>query len=179
MIKEYKEILRKKILEQSMKSVEIKSFIKNASIFIEKLNPSSIGIYFNMENEYDVRPLIFLYPNKQFSFPKLEEDNMDFYECDQSTDFCKHHKYNFFEPIANKKIVPELFFVPGLAFDQKGNRLGFGKGHYDKYFAKKIKLGYKFILIGLCTNGLVDYIPSEPHDIKMEYLIFDSNILKT
>ena len=86
-------------------------------------------------------------------------------------------QYRFFEPKSDIKITPELVFIPGLAFDINGYRIGFGKGHYDKYFANKVQLGYKFLLIGVCCN-MQTYIPREIHDIKMDYIIFNQNILK-
>ena len=60
--------------------------------------------------------------------------------------------------------------VPAVAFDRKGNRLGRGKGYYDRLLAgskaTKVGVGYEFQLLG--------EIPAEPHDIRMDMVITQS-----
>ncbi len=62
----------------------------------------------------------------------------------------------------------DVFIVPGLAFDEEGNRIGFGKGYYDDLLARapkavKIALAYDFQMIGTMTP--------EQHDIKMDMVV--------
>jgi 5-formyltetrahydrofolate cyclo-ligase len=135
-------------------------------------------LYKSLLHEFDLTSIIDVYPTIEFCFPKINDENMEFYLCNKDTSFLKNSKYNFLEPFSDIKTIPELLFVPGLRFDINGYRLGFGKGHYDKYFAKKFKLGYKFTLVGVSPYKLEIQIPIEPHDVKMDYLIFGSNILK-
>ena len=80
---------------------------------------------------------------------------------------------SYFEPASNNVVIPDLIFIPGIAFDIKGYRLGMGKGHYDKYLA-----GHKAIKIGICrgTNLLTTIYP-ESHDIKMNHIITEDMIL--
>ena len=60
-----------------------------------------------------------------------------------------------------------VIIVPGLMFDKELNRLGYGKGYYDKYL--KSKNIYK---IGLCYScNLIDSLEIEEHDIKMDLVI--------
>lgn len=83
--------------------------------------------------------------------------------------------YGILEP---KKIQPadisdiDFFLVPGIVFDKNGNRIGFGKGYYDKILtqsnAEKCALCYEF--------QLLDKIPSDLHDIKMNTIITEENI---
>jgi 5-formyltetrahydrofolate cyclo-ligase len=65
-------------------------------------------------------------------------------------------------------------FIPGLAFDRIGFRLGWGKGYYDRAFEnfRGVKVGVLFSL-QLYEPGL----PSESHDICMDYLLTEDNIL--
>lgn len=67
-----------------------------------------------------------------------------------------------------------LIIVPGVAFDPQGNRLGFGKGFYDRFLprapqALKVALAYDF--------QLIHRLPREPWDIKMDYIITESRII--
>jgi len=59
----------------------------------------------------------------------------------------------------------DVALVPGVAFDHLGNRLGRGGGFYDRFLASASELK----TIGLCFDlQLVDKIPSEPHDIRVD-----------
>ena len=67
----------------------------------------------------------------------------------------------------------DLIIVPAVAFDRRGNRLGRGKGFYDRLLQKakcpKIGIAYHF--------QLLDEIPAEPHDIPMDKIITEQGIL--
>ena len=61
----------------------------------------------------------------------------------------------------------DLCIVPGLAFDRRGFRLGYGGGYYDRFLAE-----YPMHTIGLCyPNCLADVLPSEPFDIPVRQVI--------
>jgi 5-formyltetrahydrofolate cyclo-ligase len=65
----------------------------------------------------------------------------------------------------------DLAIIPGVAFDMSGNRIGFGKGIYDRCLCMlrpdcmKLALAYKF--------QLLDEIPVEDHDIKIDKIFTD------
>ena len=62
----------------------------------------------------------------------------------------------------------DLIVVPGVAFDRKGNRLGRGKGYYDRLLPQ-IPSAYK---AGICFSfQIVEEIPAEPFDICMDEVI--------
>lgn len=71
----------------------------------------------------------------------------------------------------------DLVIIPGLVFDETGNRIGFGKGYYDNFLGS---LNRKVTTIALAYDFQVkDSIPSEPHDFKMDYIITPSRIIST
>ena len=62
----------------------------------------------------------------------------------------------------------DLAIIPGMAFTLSGDRLGRGKGYYDRLLPK-----LSCPLIGLAFPfQIVDAIPCEPHDIRMTEVIF-------
>lgn len=68
----------------------------------------------------------------------------------------------------------DLVLVPGLAFDLSGNRLGRGKGFYDRLLAEtsgiKCGVGYDF--------QLLEKIPAEPHDAKVNFILTPSKFVR-
>jgi 5-formyltetrahydrofolate cyclo-ligase len=83
----------------------------------------------------------------------------------------KKGNYNILEPVSHTKTIPakniDLAIVPGVAFDLKGHRIGYGKAYYDKLLpklnCKKIGLAYSL--------QIVDNIPAEKHDEPVDLLI--------
>lgn len=65
----------------------------------------------------------------------------------------------------------ELAVIPGMAFDREGNRLGRGKGYYDRLLSS-LK-AHKIYKIGICFEfQYVQEIPTEAHDIPMDEVIY-------
>src|SRR6056297_1105716 len=75
------------------------------------------------------------------------------------------------QPIDEKKI--DLTVFPGLAFDKNMNRIGFGKGYYDRYLAKTRKDAKKIAVA--YDYQVLEEIPSEVFDVKMDSIITDEN----
>ncbi|MCD6336579.1 MAG: 5-formyltetrahydrofolate cyclo-ligase [Candidatus Latescibacteria bacterium] len=66
----------------------------------------------------------------------------------------------------------DLVIVPGLAFDPRGNRIGFGGGFYDRFLSKvqapKIALAYSF--------QVLEKIEAGPHDVRMDKVVTDERV---
>ena len=62
----------------------------------------------------------------------------------------------------------QVVFVPLLAYDKSGHRLGFGKGFYDRFLAS---LDQPVLKLGLSFFAPEERIPVEPHDIPLDYCI--------
>ena len=65
-----------------------------------------------------------------------------------------------------------LMILPGLAFDFNGNRLGYGKGFYDRYLKKG-----NFIKVGLAYDfQVVDKLEVKEHDQKMDVIVTEKAV---
>lgn len=69
---------------------------------------------------------------------------------------------------------PDLAVVPGLAFDRRGRRLGFGGGYYDRFFAQSSCL----TLAGFCFSfQLCREVPADPWDVAMDAVCTDRELV--
>ena len=130
-------------------------------------------IYVSKENEVDTINIIkyCLHNNIKVAVPKCNNNEMLFYYID-SLDELSLNKYNILEP-NNKRLVRSyknsICITPSILLDNKGNRIGYGKGFYDKFF-NEVDI-YK---IGLCYKKcLVRKIDVNNFDKRVEKVITD------
>lgn len=88
------------------------------------------------------------------------------------------NRYSIPEPVGGEPVdlsTLDLVIAPGLAFDRKGNRLGYGKGYYDRFLARcscpAIALAYGFQIV---PEG----IKASAHDIPMRAVITEDEIIR-
>ncbi len=86
--------------------------------------------------------------------------------------------YGIPEPISGIELAPsniELVFIPLLAFDLNGNRIGYGKGFYDRFLAQ---CNSSTIFIGLSFFEAEDFIEKSEHDIPLHYCLCPNKVYK-
>ncbi len=85
----------------------------------------------------------------------------------------KKGPYGIYEPMRKNFINPkelDLVVVPGVAFDRKGNRLGRGKGYYDRFLKRLTKHSFS---VGLAFDfQVLPSLPTAAHDRKVNKVIF-------
>lgn len=83
--------------------------------------------------------------------------------------------YGIYEPriIEPAKVNDiDIAIIPGIAFDRRGGRLGFGKGYYDRFLSE-----FHGVKIGFCYEfQLIDELPLDSHDIPMDIIITEKRI---
>ncbi len=176
-----KQALRTEILQWRQRLGMPLTFEKTAITaflnFLMERGVLSIGVYHALEGELDVKPMMSLWDQLGVSYalPVVNKDgNLHFQTITQETILKK--KSCCSEPDVDErvKVVPDLLLIPGLAFDKRGNRLGFGKGHYDRYLEN-----YKGVCVGVCSQQHIrKSIPVEAHDKKMRFLLTESEFFK-
>lgn len=160
--------LRDNLEDRYNKSVIIKNKILSLDIY---KNSNVVALYSSMKSEVDTKELISesLELGKRVLLPRIINKNkMIFIEINKDTNYEKNN-FGMLEPIGIEEKNIDLMIIPGIAFDKDNNRLGYGRGYYDKYL--KDKNIYK---IGICfKEQIVDNIDIEEHDIKMNLIITD------
>lgn len=111
---------------------------------------------------------------KQFFLPRVNGVNLELLPYRRTN--LRHGAFNIEEPEGDEIVAAELMeliVVPGVAFDRQGNRVGRGKGFYDRLLyetkALTVGVGYDF--------QLFDEVPAEPHDTPMDVIITESSHL--
>ncbi len=150
--------------------------------FIKQRSIKSAAFYMSIKNEVKIELII----------DKIINENIKIYlpYCKKKSDICFYKfkgidnlikdDYGILSPKCNRETdINEInaFFIPGVAFDISGNRIGYGKGCYDKALAKS---KMDSIFIGICYNFQIynkNEIEITQNDIKMHYLICESGII--
>ena len=163
-------LLRKKIDSKKEKSHEITlKVIQNA--YFQKAK--HIALYKSMIDEVSTDEIISycFEMGKNVYLPKIVGDSLIFYEIKKDEVFVTN-SFLIEEPIgeeSKKMQCVDCMIIPGVIFDKMGNRIGYGKGYYDRYL-KDIDV-YK---IGICfQEQLVDSIVPNEWDIRMDEIITD------
>ena len=84
-------------------------------------------------------------------------------------------RYDIPEPTGAER-QPDVILVPGVAFDRRGHRLGYGRGYYDRALAARPQARR----IGLCHSfQLVEALPEEAHDEPVDYIVTPDGVQAT
>lgn len=140
-------------------------------------NANAVFFYMPAGNEPDITPLVkqAISRGKRVFVPVIHDDTMEFAEVFENTVFVIR-KFGIREPevLVYSDVKPDIMIVPGVAFDKNKNRLGHGKGYYDKYL-----FGLAVCKIGVTySDFLVDTVYPEAHDIMMDAVITDKEMIE-
>ena len=174
--------IRSKILlrlkSQKEENRSRKSRIIRNKLFRTKVfkKAKTIMFYIAFRGEVDTTEMIekVIKLGKKVTVPVCKNDRVSITPCilDHSASL-KKGPYGVCEPVKRTHVnlrCLDLVIVPGLAFDAKGNRIGRGKGCYDRFLSKLRK---ETPSIGLAFDfQLLPAVPSQTHDIRVNKVIF-------
>lgn len=190
-VSEKKEKLRTKYLEkrnrlsESTYSEKCNQIYQNTRKWVDTINVNHIHCYLSIDERHEVKtdPIIQWLIRNHFtvSVPvvNFNTDSLEHYQISTFGNF-KKNKWGVREPEPGSRIrrtEPALFdvvFVPVVASDRKKNRLGYGKGFYDRFLSETpaLKAGLVF---NICISD--HEIPAKKFDVKMDLLISDLEII--
>ena len=112
---------------------------------------------------------------KRVAVPKCSGKEMTFYRIDTFDDVAEGF-YGIREPVTGEVVddARALMLMPGVAFDRKCNRVGYGGGFYDRYLENRpgiIRMALAFAF------QVLDEVPSGPHDIRPSWIVTEKEIL--
>ena len=175
-IKKRKELSDSELREKSNKIKEIIFKMK------EFKDAKAILFYISYRNEVDTHQMIkdCIAIEKKVVVPRTDRlrERIVLSELSNWNNLA-YGEYNILEP--KKEFFQEvlidsidLMFIPGIAFDVCGNRIGHGKGYYDRL----LKIPHNATRIGLAFElQIVDNIPAEPHDVKLNKIVTEDRVI--
>lgn len=148
--------------------VEITGYFQNAK---------TIFLYNSLSDEVATQSFIQKWhKEKQIYLPVVVGDNIEFRKYNPDIEFTRS-SYGIGEQpegeIFNSGQKVDLVIVPGVAFDRHLNRLGRGKGFYDRFLSST-----KATKMGVCFDfQLLDKVPTDQNDIKMDTLVSENDFI--
>lgn len=139
-----------------------------------------IFIYIGFGSEINTKIIIedALNSGKEVYVPKIIKKDMILIKID-SLENLVTSSYGILEPIGDKNDFDvnklDLIVMPGVAFDEICNRLGYGGGYYDKFLdknnieCKKVALAYEL--------QVLNKLEAEEHDVKVDSIITEKRII--
>ena len=151
-----------------------------AAVFPEKLlkrfGPVVAG-YIAIGDELDPAPLLNRLSDlgAQICLPRVEEDGSMTFRMVNPGETLTKGPFGLTQPSAKADLAsPTLVLAPMLAFDALGNRLGYGKGHYDKALERLREAGRVFVC-GLAYSGQqIPVIPEDSTDIPLDWMVTEN-----
>jgi len=175
-------IRKKAFINRKNKYFEISSQFFYPLIKILKKNTvNTLALYY--PSNYEVNTLSLFQLIKKIKIKTLLpitklNTQLNFVEW-QYLDPLKVNEFGMLEPcLENKPLVPDFMLVPLLAFDSNNDRLGYGKGFYDKFLKKFLKKN-KITTIGVAFSfQKYNKLPVSNLDIKLDYILTEKGIKK-
>ena len=142
----------------------------------------SVALYSPAQNEVATDAILnrALADGRKVFYPRTGTDGSGLFIRAIAADDLRAARYGILEPSGTERLSDGdrqdlVVFVPGVAFDAAGNRLGRGKGWYDRMLAK---LGDKPILVALAYDfQVVKEVPIEAWDRKVHYIVTETKLI--
>jgi 5-formyltetrahydrofolate cyclo-ligase len=171
---------RRRALSPEERTVRNSSLIERLTRILSEGPWETICLYHPSDGEPDLRPLTSLLPAKAFYFPAVNRDEMGFFRVRPGEGFVPG-AFGILEPEDRSsplEAVGSAFAVcvPGVVFDRRGNRIGRGRGYYDRYFASIKRSNVK---IGTAWSFQLSDVELalKPTDVRMDLLVTDEAVV--
>ena len=177
----------KSLLKRKKKYLKIKKFNFNLifSLIRKHFHKKKIIIAGYYPSNYEVNILKFLGEASKKNFiitlPVIKSLNKMSFKSWVFKDPLYVNKFGMLEPKNSKEnIIPDLIMVPLVAFDNHLNRIGYGKGFYDRSLNKIKKIKKNIISLGVAYSfQKCQQIPINNNDFRLDYIITEKGIINS
>ncbi len=174
-------LAKRNSLDAASRASLSEKIVQNALALKELKSASGVAAFLPLGNEVDTRKLIekLIFLGKAVSVPVVDAraGTMRFARLQSFEQEMVEGGHGISEPAQKDYARADsigLFFVPGLAFDAKGARLGWGEGYYDRFFSES---GAKGLKVGLAYSFQLGFgLPLERHDALMDIVVTEKGV---
>ena len=116
---------------------------------------------------------------KRIAVPVVQGDSLAAVELPDDPAQLRRGRFGILEPLEAQAVIPPeeigYVMVPGVAFDYRGGRLGFGKGYYDRFLSRLPATAYR---CGLAFGiQVVPCVPQTAHDVCMHGIVTEQGFI--
>jgi 5-formyltetrahydrofolate cyclo-ligase len=191
---ELRRLLRKKLAELPAEAFRDEG--TRAAEFMAAYRPwrdaETALLFLSAPGEIETAPLVDLAfrEGKRVFLPRVEGEIARFYRVGSADGPWQTGAFGIREPLIadperSEEFPPQggwgggavVLVTPGMAFDRQGNRMGHGKGYYDRFFARLDALGVSYTRVALCLEQqIIPQVPVESWDKKMDAICTGAGI---
>ena len=179
-----KAALRKNLLERrdeisaDLRDISSRKIHQNLKQIDAYDTSQNIACYFPIGSEVNTQEVMLdiLEKGKNLLLPRIAKNDIVFHVI---TNIEKLEKgvFDIMEPRDDYKKAEKIdcILVPTIAISKSGIRLGYGKGYYDRFLSttKAVKISLTY------SKQIIKSIPNDTHDIKMDWIVTEDEIIKT
>ena len=180
-----KEVIRKNFLKIRKKNYyEIKKSFFNplTNLIKKKFNNKiiNIGLFYPSYFEVDVLKILEIKDilKNKILLPKIEKKNsLTLYKW-KKNEILIINAFGIPEPLKSNPITPDLLLLPLIAYDYKMNRLGYGKGFYDRFLGNSYKKNNKMLTVGVAFSFQRHHkLPISKNDVKLDFILTEKGLI--
>lgn len=168
----------RKLIKERKKNFLLENSIIDSEIIFNKIEllPQFIQAkvvlsYWSLPDEVNTHRFIQKWATeKKMVLPIIVGDTLELRAFCGTEELIKNSSFGIHEPVAGELVDPvdvDFAIIPGIAFDKKGNRLGRGKGFYDRFLkqtnAYKVAVGFDF--------QILDNVPVSSFDVPVDIVL--------
>lgn len=180
-INSFKKLIRQQIREKKKAFTPEQTMVDSERIFsrVETLsqfkNAKVVLAYWSLPDEVSTQNFILKWASeKRIALPVVIGDTLKIRAFDGLSSLTTSDSFGIQEPQTGELVDPleiDFAIIPGVAFDRKGNRLGRGKGYYDRFLkqtkAYKVAVGFDF--------QVLEEIPVSSFDVPVDIVVSEKN----
>jgi 5-formyltetrahydrofolate cyclo-ligase len=174
-------LARRDALDESVRDQAADRIAKYALELPEFRDITPVGAYWPIRSEVDPRPLMeeLIARGQDVALSQILHPHLS-WRLWQPGDVLVKGGFGVREPGPDApEVFPKALLVPLVAFDRRGGRIGYGKGHFDRAIAA-LEAQHPVLTIGLAyAVQEIDEVPVEPHDRLLDVIITEAELIRT
>jgi 5-formyltetrahydrofolate cyclo-ligase len=175
-------LARRNALDEAARAGASASIAKRAGKILTALQPESVALYWPIGSECGTTALMdqARLMGAEVGLPAVIDGSRMLFRRYQEGERLVAEKFGTRAPSPGApRVQPDVIVMPLLAFDRLGERLGYGRGYYDRAINTARQAGRRPKLLGIAFSVQeVSSIPTEPHDVRLDWIVTETETIE-